>query len=162
MIIGKGDIASVLKDKKDKVFFASGVSNSRETDENQYQREIDLLFEQDRDTHIVYFGSLSIFYSETRYTSHKKLMETLIRENFKYYTIVRIGNITWGSNPNTIINSFRNQAKKGEELEIRDEHRYVVEKEEFLHWMNLIPEWSCEMNIPGQFLTIKEIVKKYV
>lgn len=161
-IIGKGDIASVLLKQDKFLFFASGVSNSQETDEKEYQREIDLLFDQDREAHIVYFGSLSIFYSDTRYTSHKKLMETLIKENFKHYTIVRIGNIVWGSNPNTIINSFKNQVKNGEELDIRDEYRYVVEKKEFLHWINLIPEWSVEMNIPGQFLTINEIVEKYV
>ena len=161
-IIGNGDIASVLPEQDELLFFASGVSNSRETNEKEYEREIDLLFCQDRESHLVYFGSLSIFYADTRYTTHKKLMETIVKENFRRYTIIRLGNIAWGNNPNTIINSFRNQVKKGEELDIRDEYRYIVEKEEFLHWINLIPEWSCEMNITGQFLTIKEIVDNYV
>jgi hypothetical protein len=89
-------------------------------------------------------------------------MEKTIKDNFKHYTIIRIGNITWGTNPHTIINFFRNQVKKGEPLDIRDEYRYVIEKDEFLHWIDLIPEWSCEMNITGQRMKIQEIVDKYV
>jgi hypothetical protein len=47
-IVGNGDIASALKDlNKDRwIFFASGVSNSRETDEDEYAREMSLLLEQ--------------------------------------------------------------------------------------------------------------------
>lgn len=129
MIIGHGDIASVLKDKKG----------------------------------IVYFGSLGIFYNpHTRYTRHKKHMEEVVKSHFKHYTIISMGNITWGKNPNTLINYFRNAVKKGKKLEIWDTYRYLVNKNEFLHWINLIPEWSCEMNITGQRLKVKQIVKKYV
>jgi len=35
MIIGNGDIGKALKDRDDVVFFASGVSNSQETDEKE-------------------------------------------------------------------------------------------------------------------------------
>ena len=162
MIIGHGDIASVLVDRKGWIFFASGVSNSGETRESEYQREIDLLMKQNKNKHIVYFGSLSIFYNDTRYTRHKKYMEELIRKSFKHYTIIRMGNITWGKNPHTIINFLRNRYKLGKPLEIQDTYRYIVEKDEFLHWINLIPEWPCEMNITGQRLKISRIVKKYV
>jgi hypothetical protein len=162
MIVGNGDIASVLPDRKDLLFFASGVSNSRETKWCEYKREVDLLRSQDKLMHIVYFSSLAIFYLDSRYTFHKREMEKTIKDNFKHYTIIRIGNITWGTNPHTIINFFRNQVKKGEPLDIRDEYRYVIEKDEFLHWIDLIPEWSCEMNITGQRMKIQEIVDKYV
>ena len=57
MIIGNGEIASILDDKKDLLFFASGVSNSQEMRESEYQREIDLLLSQNHNAHIVYFGS---------------------------------------------------------------------------------------------------------
>lgn len=162
MIIGHGDIASVLKDKKNRIYFASGVSNSQETRESEFQRETDLLLKQDKSQHIVYFSSLAVFYSDSRYAQHKKQMEELVKNNFKHYTIVRLGNITWGTNPHTIINFFRNRLIKNKPIEVRDEHRYIIEKEEFLHWMDLIPDWNCEMNISGQFLTIKEIINKYV
>src|SRR5690606_6909545 len=139
------------------VFFASGVSNSQETRESEYQREIDLLMKQNKNKHLVYFSSLCIFYSENRYARHKKYMEELIRKTFKHYTIVRIGNITWGKNPHTLINYFKNQKRQGKELEIRNVYRYVVNKSDFLHWINLIPEWNCEMNIPGQRLKVRQI-----
>ena len=48
MIVGYGDIASVLKDRKGTIFFASGVSNSQETRESEYKREEDLLMKQNK------------------------------------------------------------------------------------------------------------------
>jgi hypothetical protein len=41
-IVGNGDIASVLVDYPNRLFFASGVSNSLETREEEYQKEKDL------------------------------------------------------------------------------------------------------------------------
>ncbi len=162
MIIGNGDIASVLKDREDRLYFVSGVSNSQEMRESEYQRETDLLLSQDKNKHLVYCSSLCVFYSNTRYARHKKQIENLIKDSFPHYTILRIGNITWGKNPSTLINHLRTQAEKGERLEIKDTYRYIIDKEEFLHWIDMIPEWSCEMNITGQRLTIREIVNKYV
>ena len=163
MIIGHGDIASVLKNKKGWIYFASGVSNSRETREREYKREEELLLKQNKNKHLVYFGSLSVYYNpSTRYARHKKHMENLVRAHFKHYTIVRLGNITWGKNPHTLINYFRNAAKKGEKLEIWDTYRYLVDEKEFLHWIEMIPDWNCEMNITGKRLKVQEIIKKYV
>jgi len=158
MIIGSGDIASVLKDRPGFIWFASGVSNSQEKREAEYGREIDLLLEQDKSKHLVYFSSLSIFYAEGRYQIHKRQMEEIIKSNWKKYTIVRLGNISFGVNPHTLINYLRAHP----EAEIRDEYRYVIDKEEFLHWMNLIPGWSCEFNIPGRMLKVKQIKDEYV
>ena len=163
MIIGHGDIANVLKDRKDFIFFASGVSNSNESRESEYKREEELLLKQNKNKHLIYFGSLAIFYNpNTRYSRHKKHMEELVKTHFKHYTIVRMGNITWGNNPHTLINHFRNAVKKGEKLGIWDTYRYLVNKKEFLHWIEMIPDWNSEMNITGQRLKVKQIVKKYV
>jgi len=163
MIIGHGDIASVLKDREDLLFFASGVSNSQEIRESEYDRERDLLLAQPRSLRLVYFSSLRVFYPETnRYTVHKKEMEQLIKETFLKYTIIRLGNIDWGTNPYTLINFFRNRVKEGKPLEIQDTFRYVVSKEEFQHWMGMIPDWNCEMNITGRKLKVADIVKEYV
>lgn len=159
MIIGSGDIASVLKDKENIIYFAAGVSNSSEEKESEYQREIDLLMSQDKNKRLVYFSSLCIFYSNSRYANHKKQIEQLIKKNFKQYTIIRVGNITWGNNPNTIINFLRNKIKRNEPYEIQDTYRYLIDKEEFLHWINIIPNFNCEMNITGNRLKVKEIVK---
>jgi len=160
VIVGSGDIASAIIDREGLLFFASGVSNSQETRESEYQREKDLLLEQDRSKHLVYFGSLSIFYSEGRYAKHKKEVEDLVKENFERHTIMRLGNIVWGNNPHTIINYFRNRIKEGKSLEIQDTYRYIVDKEEFQYWIGMIPEWSCEMNVPGKRMSVVEIANE--
>lgn len=157
MVIGSGDIGSVLPDRDDLIFFASGVSNSQETRESEYQREIALLSRQPRNKRLVYFSSLSVLYSESRYANHKRAVEATIKKYSKYYCIIRLGNIDWGTNPHTLINYLRSHP----EAEIRDEYRYVVGKEEFLHWINMIPPWNCELNIPGRMMTIKEIKDEY-
>lgn len=162
MVVGDGDIATSLTDREDRLYFASGVSNSLETRRSEYEREKKLLLEQDKHRHIVYFSSLSIFYSDSLYSQHKRRMERLIKKTFKHWTIVRLGNISFGTNPHTIINFFRNQKAKGEPIEIRDAYRYIIDKDEFLHWVSLIPDWNCELNITGRRLTIKQIVNEYV
>lgn len=162
MIIGKGDIASALKDRKDLLFFASGVSNSRERRESEYSREKRLLLSQKRSKHIVYFGSLCIFYSKTRYARHKKEMEDLVKKNFRHYTIIRMGNITWGKNPHTLVNYFRSRVKSGKAVKLKDAYRYMIDRDEMLHWLDLIPEWNSEMNITGSRLKVAEIFNRYV
>lgn len=157
MVVGGGDIASVLPKRDDLLFFASGVSNSRCLDESQYNRETRLLLSQDTRAHIVYFSSLAVMWSDTRYFRHKRYMELLIKETFPNWTIVRLGNIDWGINPNTLINYLKLHPR----APIKDQWRYVVSKDEFLHWINLIPDWSCEINIPGQRMKVKDIKEKY-
>lgn len=161
MIVGNGDIASVLPKKSKRLFFASGVSNSLEKRESEYRREKNLLLKQNRKRHVVYFSSLAVLYGDNRYTRHKREIEEIIKQEFSRYTIMRIGNITWGTNPHTIINFFRWQIKKGMTLKIQDTYRYVIDKDEFLHWINLIPDWSCEMNVPGRRMKVKEIIDEY-
>jgi hypothetical protein len=162
-IIGHGDIAKALKkaDKPDLLFFASGVSNSKEIREKEYDREKNLLTKQDTNKHIVYFSSLCIFYRHDRYASHKKEMETIIKLTFPFYTIIRLGNITWGKNPHTLINYFRNKIKMHEGFEVEDVYRYICDEDEFIHWINMIPEWNCEINITGKRLKVADIIRLY-
>ena len=163
MIIGNGDIASILIDKKDFLFFASGVSNSQETRASEFSREKNLLFAQydkHKDKRLVYISSLSILYNDNAYTRHKRKMEQYVKM-FPNWTIIRLGNIDWGNNPHTIINFFRNQKERGEKPIIQDAFRYVTDLDEFLYWIGMIPDFNIEMNIPGKRLTIKEIYDRY-
>lgn len=163
MIIGNGDIAGVIPDKVGYLFFASGVSNSKEKRESEYTREKTLLLSQNKKAHLVYFGSLCIFYNPTtRYAQHKREMESLVKKHFRNYTIVRIGNIDWGKNPHTLINFFKNEIHQGRKITIADTYRFIVDKEEFLYWIELIPEYNCEINIPGKRMKVLDVVKKYV
>ena len=173
MIIGRGDIASVLTDRDDRIYFASGVSNSKETKQLEFDREKMLLKDQWKkfvnpegkvrdDLRLVYFSSLAIFYLNTPYTEHKLQVENFIRLNFPSWAIIRLGNITWGSNPNTLINAMKTKVANGEPLQIQDTTRYIIDKPEFLHWVGLIPNFNVEMNITGQPMKVSKIVKKYV
>lgn len=163
MIIGSGDIAQQLYrvDKPFVTFFASGVSNSKQEDENEYEREINLLMQQPKDQHLVYFSSLCIYYSQTRYAQHKVQVERLIKENFQAYTIVRLGNITWGRNPNTIINYFKLQNRSKQTPHLEDGHRFIIAEPEFCYWMQHLPIGTKnEMNIPGEMVSINEIWRR--
>lgn len=163
MVIGKGDIAQQLwcVDKPFVTFFASGVSNSRQEDEKEYQREIALLMQQPKDQHLVYFSSLCIYYSQTRYAQHKVQVERMIKENFQTYTIVRLGNITWGRNQNTIINHFKLQRRSHKEPHIETGHRFIISEPEFCYWMQHLPIGiKNEMNIPGEMVSINEIWRR--
>lgn len=162
MIVGNGDIASVLQDRDDFIWFASGVSNSQEVRTSEFTMEKDLLFSfaDERDKRLVYFSTLSTLYKDSPYTKHKRKMEQYVAM-WPKHTIIRIGNIDWGSNPHTLINHFKIQKARGETLDIQDTFRYIINKEEFLYWLELIPGWNCEMNIPGRRMTIKQIVNEY-
>lgn len=161
MIIGTGDIGSVLKDRKDLIFFASGVSNSSEKRYSEFKRELELLKEQDYSKHLVYFSSLSIYYSDSDYARHKRLMEHYTRYYFDSSTIVRIGNIDFGKNPTTLINYLTRKISNNEPYEVKEVYRHIISKDEFLYWMDLIPVGvKNEMNIPGRRVWVPDLVKE--
>jgi hypothetical protein len=165
MILGNGDIAKTLieagVDRADILFFASGVSNSAETDKHVYHHEAELLNSQPINSHVVYFSSLCVYYSDSVYAHHKRTMEWRVSNGFKSYTILRLGNITWGTNPNTIINYFKSCYEKGIQPELQDTHRHLITKEEFIYWIKLIrPGINDVMNIPGEMVHVKEIWRR--
>lgn len=163
-IIGSGDIAKALNDREGFIFFAAGVSNSCELDELQYERERKRLLRDieiaiKADMHLVYFSSIACFYSMTRYTVHKMEMELLIQERCLNYTIIRIGNISWGTNPNTFINFIRNKKSRGEYVVIRDEWKYMIDKEALLFITDNLPKYGKhEISIFGEMKKVKDLI----
>jgi len=116
MIIGSGDIASALIDRKDVIFFASGVSDSRCEDIGEYMREELLLTDVSHrypNKSLFYFSSIGVNLVQSKYFIHKLGMEDLVRELFLDCVILRIGNITWGTNPNTFINYLKSRKEQG-------------------------------------------------
>lgn len=163
-VLGHGGIARVLEEtNKGLFFFASGVANSQEKRESEYDRERQLLLSQDRGKHIVYFSSLCVFTTPgTRYAKHKMEMEDIVRSDFPSYTILRIGNCEWGDNPHQLVPFIKSKLASGEPFEIYDEWRHLVTKDEFLYWVDLIPEdRNCEMSIVGERMKVKDIVERY-
>ena len=159
MIVGNGDIASVLHevDCNDILLFASGVSNSSCTDEKEFERERMLLLSQPRNKHLVYFSSLSIYYSTSRYAAHKYEMECLIRQEFRTSsTIVRIGSITWGMNPHLLINVLRNDPN----ARIDPVYRFVIDKNLFTITMKwIVMARPYEFNMNGMRMRVSDIVE---
>lgn len=118
MIIGKGLIATQFAEvDSDKIlFFASGVSNSSESDPSQFMREQKLIEEtiaQFPNLLFVYFSTCSI-YDSSKYNSpyvlHKLHMEEIIKEKASSYLILRVSNaVGKGGNPNLLMNYLYRQ-----------------------------------------------------
>lgn len=161
MIIGKGDIASVLNDREGAIFFASGVSNSGCMDSDEFSREYSMLREFYGDKRsLFYFGSIKMLEKRPLtyvkgYYRHKWLMENEVRENFENYNIIRLGNIDWGTNPNT----FLNYLKANPTAQIRDEWKYMISKEQLtLITDNLPLTGKNEINIFGDMKKVKDLI----
>jgi hypothetical protein len=163
MIVGKGDIASVLNDRYDIIFFASGVSNSSETRDSEFQKEIDLLLKQDKSKCVYYFSSIALDISDkvvNRYYLHKLQMEALIKSNFENYVIIRIGNINWGKNPNTFLNAMRNKIMNNEPVHIVDEYRYIINKEQLLLMTDNLPsKGQHQISVFGRMAKVRDLLK---
>jgi hypothetical protein len=127
MVVGNGLIASMFNEyKKDPniIIFASGVSNSKEFREEEYQREFNLLKETiiNNDAILVYFSTTSIMDKSlinSPYIIHKKNMEEYIQINAKKYIIFRLSQVVGnGGNKNNIINSFVRMIKNNEQISV--------------------------------------------
>lgn len=116
MVLGKGLVASGFQQYKDDastLIFASGVSNSSETDSNAFSREKDLLHESiiaHQQKIFVYFSTCSIYdplLKDSLYTMHKLAMETIVKQMHPNYRIFRISNLAGKTdNPHTVLNFF--------------------------------------------------------
>lgn len=120
MIIGTGLIANSLQniDTNEVLYFASGVSNSLETKETEFEREFNLLsnaLNGNKEKKFIYFSTLSVqdqSKQNSHYVLHKLEMETYIKNNSDNYLILRIGNIVGkGGNPNTLFNFLKTKIK---------------------------------------------------
>lgn len=161
MIIGRGDIAKVLNDRFGACFFASGVSNSSCTDIAEFKRESDLLLAQPKDMCLFYFSSICVFTANSHYAFHKRIMEQLVRKNFQNYNIIRIGNILWGNNPNTFLNNLREKINTGQPIEIRDEYKFMLSKEQLLLLTDNLPLiGKNEISIFGEMKKVKDLIKQ--
>lgn len=154
MIIGNGDVAKALNNRDGFIFFASGVSNSNEKRMTEFEREEHLLSQFfGTDFCLVYFSSISIYLKQSEYTAHKLMMEDLVRQEFRNHCIIRLGNITWGENPNTFINYI----KAHPEAEIRDEWKFMINEQQFVLITDNIPRFGKhEISVFGEMKKVKD------
>src|SRR5574343_195619 len=127
MIIGNGLIANLFTkhDKENVVFFASGVSNSLETERSAFLREEKLLrkvLKENPGKIFIYFSTCSIYDSsknDSPYVNHKLRMEQIVEEFCSKYLILRASNaIGKGGNPNLLVNYLFNSVKEEREITV--------------------------------------------
>ncbi len=135
MIIGNGMLANSLRpfDEENIIVFASGVSNSLETKESEFDREILLLrstVEKFPNKKLIYFSTCSIYdlsKVESPYVMHKLKVEEIISKICPRYTIFRVGNaVGSGGNPNTLINFLENSIRNGQVISLHNKARRVL------------------------------------
>lgn len=112
MIIGSGLMARsfhAYADKQEIVVFASGVSNSKETNPAAFDREKDLLsktLETLGDKKIIYFSTCSIedpSLSGSAYVQHKKMMEQLIAKTAADWHVFRLPQVVGPTESPTLV-----------------------------------------------------------
>ncbi|MGN6476540.1 MAG: NAD-dependent epimerase/dehydratase family protein [Flavipsychrobacter sp.] len=128
MVIGNGMIGqrfqTYLSDN-DVLIFASGVSNSKSKNEEDYAREWQLLKKsvaEHKEKKIIYFSTCSVYdptENQSLYVLHKKEIENYIASNCKKYIIFRVSNVVGKSkNLNTVLNFFVNHVRNGIDFNI--------------------------------------------
>jgi len=138
MIIGHGMVAKAFfrfRDDDKVLIFASGVSNSSETDTGKFEREQCLLTEalaRHKDTLLVYFSTCSIEDKSalsTRYVRHKIGMEKLISENHERYLICRLPQAVGRSaNRTTLVNYLCDKIVTNTEFTVwENAFRYLID-----------------------------------
>lgn len=127
MLIGNGMMAKQFakyQHNDDVLIFASGVSNSKETLNSEFEREFNLLQETIRDypeKHFVYFGTSSMYDPMARnspYVLHKLAMEQYVVENCKSYNIFRISQVIGRANNPTLVNFIVNNIVYDKEFDV--------------------------------------------
>jgi nucleoside-diphosphate-sugar epimerase len=131
LIIGNGLIASALEgtESAGQVIFASGVSNSIETDPEKFDRERYLLKSsmlKFSEKTIYYISTCSVYDSSlanSPYIRHKLLMEHFVLSQ-NNGQVVRLPNVVGPSgNPNNLVNFFASKIRNGEPFSIQEDAR---------------------------------------
>lgn len=173
MIIGSGMIANYFKKFKineDVLIFASGVSNSKETDELEFEREFKLIKKYENlDKVFVYFSTCSVFddsLRETSYVKHKLKIENYIEKKIKRFIIFRVPTVIGKTNnPNTLFNSFITKIKNNQPIKVQlKTRRYLIDlqtlAEIVIYTVNVNKYHNRVINIGlRKSISIKEIIK---
>ncbi|WP_353777933.1 NAD-dependent epimerase/dehydratase family protein [Winogradskyella sp. 3972H.M.0a.05] len=141
MVIGNGLMAKTFAHYKNDaqiLIFASGVSNSLETNDEVFQREAKLLEEaitQHPNSKLVYFSTCSVTDDSinTRpYVKHKLALEAYIEAHCSDFLIARLPNVVGpNGNKGTIINYLYNAVKNQQLIELwKNSERNIIDKED--------------------------------
>ncbi|MFZ1799258.1 MAG: NAD-dependent epimerase/dehydratase family protein [Chitinophagaceae bacterium] len=151
MIIGKGMVAkgfSSYEKNNEVLIFASGVSNSANTDPLEFEKEHSLLLDtilQHTGKKFIYFSTCSVYdisLRNTPYVMHKLRMESLIETQHPDYLIFRVSNIAGKTNnPHTVLNYFYNHITEGSHFDLwENAQRNIISIEDLYIICNRIIE----------------------
>jgi dTDP-4-dehydrorhamnose reductase len=147
MISGRGLVARQLAqyENDERIhIFASGVSNSNETDTAAFAREYDALYALRKSKAcLVYFSTCSIFdpsANSSNYVQHKLRIEELLSSQFYDYLLVRLP-LLIGKTPNpfTFFNFMKNSLLNRLPIKVHaNAWRYILDAEEISQYLPLL------------------------
>lgn len=155
MVIGKGLIGeafSIYKDNNNVLIFASGVSNSKNEIQSEFDREFELVKAQNKSTRLfVYFSTCSISdpsLKKSKYIEHKLSIEKYIQLNFESYLIIRLPNVIGKTkNPFTLTNFFFNSVLDNRHINIQKyAYRYLIEVNDVYKVVNALIQSGTPLN----------------
>lgn len=158
MIVGSGLIAEAFKKDfkryKNYIVYASGVSNSNENNEINFQREKELVFKTiNENPHLkfIYFSSVLVDIIKNPYYNHKLEIEKLIKQEAKEYVIFRIPQVVGDSgNKNNLLN-FITDAIKADKPVIC--YKYVDRSLLDVYDLTNIVSYCCDANNTTVFVS---------
>lgn len=136
MVVGNGLVANALRDFENDdsiLVFASGVSNSVNPQQDDFEREKELLLSFSKSNkRLVYFSTCSIFdfsLKQSAYVIHKINMEQIVKATFKKFLILRLPTLIGNTgNPITFFNYFKIQIEQKQTLNVNEKAiRYLFD-----------------------------------
>ena len=154
MIVGNGMIASEFslnsENYLDAIIFASGVSNSNETNENEFNYEKKLLLKtinENRELKLIYFSCMLVEILNNDYYKAKLDIEELIKNEASDYIIFRLPQIIGNNgNPTNLANYIKYSIINDVEIIVYgDAERALVDVEDLVNVVNYCKnKISCE------------------
>jgi hypothetical protein len=154
MIVGNGLLANGFIeesfDHKKFIVFVSGVSNSKKTNEEDFNREKTLLLKtilENKLLKLLYFSSILTGVQDNRYYQHKLEVEDIVKKNSKDYIIFRVPQIIGkGGNKNNLVNYLKQSLISGEEMIIfKNTYRSLIDVIDLVRIVNYCKDIvSCD------------------
>ena len=170
MIIGNGLIAKSFKKEKNYfknvIIFASGVSNSKNTNFKDFQREKKLVknfLKKKKEKKFIYFSTLDIFRNKkTPYINHKINLEKLLIKE-KNVLIVRLPQLVgFSKNKHTLFNYLKTNLKNNKKIIIfKKFYRNFIDVDDLVKSIKKLKLKKIEFSILNIFnkksIQIKEV-----
>lgn len=175
MVVGGGMIATAFSkfDSDDRVLiFASGVSNSLESDPAAFAREKRLLLEvggEHTDKLFVYFGTCSVCDPDRRatpYVEHKLEMESIVAQTLPHWMIIRLPlAVGPAHHATTLASAFHDRISTGQSFEVwQGATRYPIDVADAVRIVGRFVSdngmWNKKINVALRSFPVLEFVRE--